>query len=483
MSTEPIPKYPQRMLDSVSGFELDALLIAMEGYRRGLTLKYYKEASAIPNIVMHKSKKSLRKLVFSLSDGEKTHFFYRSRGDKVTESMFNICHDKKKTIDKFKAAGISIAASEEFHVNAQDDIRAYAEKIGYPVVIKPTEGTMGKGVFTHIMSSDEVDEIIQHYKKNIVYKRILVEKHYYGKEYRMHTIGDTMFSAVNRIPANVTGDGVSTISELIDAKNKERKKNPYLKKKPITRDYELKRRLKELNLTEDSVLPDGEQVFIKNLTNLSSGGEGIDETHLISDEVKDMAVRALKSVDGMAQGGVDVIINPDDPKKCIVLEINATAEMPFHMYPTKGAPVNLAAAVIDFYFPETKGAKKHNFYFDINDIDRALKSGVVDDVTVGQPTVENDRVWVYEVHANRLTPGYLERVRLAAVKLGITGYIKKVDDKTGLLILGLNEASKLDTFMKRIKQKYMKTVVERIDKTKELDKDMFMTRSFIVVDK
>ena len=157
--------------------------------------------------------------------------------------------------------------------------------------------------------------------------------------------------------------------------------------------------------------------------------------------------------------------------------------MPVHMYTTQGAPVTFAAAVIDFYFPETKGAKKHNFYFDINDIDRALKSGVVDDVTVGQPTVENDRVWVYEVHANRLTPGYLERVRLAAVKLGITGYIKKVDDKTGLLILGLNEASKLDTFMKRIKQKYMKTVVERIDKTKELDKDMFMTRSFIVVDK
>ena len=69
------------------------------------------------------------------------------------------------------------------------------------------------------------------------------------------------------------------------------------------------------------------------------------------------------------------------------------------------------------------------------------------------------------------------------MKLGITGYIKKVDDKTGLLILGLNEASKLDTFMKRIKQKYMKTVVERIDKTKELDKDMFMTRGFRVINK
>lgn len=483
MSTEPIPKYPQRMLDSVTGFELDALLIAMEGYRRGLTLKYYREGSDVPNIVTHKTKRAYRKLIFSLSDGERTHFFYRSRGDKVTESMFNICHDKKMTIDKFKAAGISIAESEEFHVNKPEDIRAYAEKIGYPVVIKPTEGSMGKGVFTNIMSSDEVDEIIKHYKKNIMFKHILVEKHYFGKEYRMHTIGDTILSAVNRIPANVTGDGVSTISELIDEKNKVRKKNPYYKKKPISRDYEFTRRLKELNLTEDSVLPNGEQVFLKNLTNLSSGGEGIDETHLISDEVKEMAVRALKSVDGMSQGGVDVIIDPDDPTQCIVLEINATAEMSFHMYPYKGEPVNIAAAVIDEYFPETKDAKKHNFYFDLNDIDRALKSLVVEEVTVAQPSVENDRVWEYELRTNLLTPGYLERVRLSAITLGITGYIKKVDSKNALLVLGLNESSDLDTFLKRTKQKYLKTVVQSLKKKNELDKDMFMTRGFRVINK
>lgn len=481
MSNEPIPKYPQRMLDSVSGFELDALLIAMEGYRRGLTLKYYKEASKVPKIVMHKSKKSLRKLVFSLSDGEKTHFFYRSRGDKVTEEMFNICHDKKKTIDKFKAAGVSIAQSEEFHVNQGEEIRAYAEKIGFPVVIKPTEGTMGKAVFTNITSGEEVDEIIKHYKDKVVYKRVLVEKHHFGKEYRMHTIGDTMLSAVNRIPANVTGDGESTISQLIDEKNKARLKNPYLKKKPITRDFELKRRLKELNLSEESVLPAGEQVFIKNLTNLSSGGEGLDETHLISDEVKEMAVRALKSVDGMAQGGVDVIIDPDDPKQCIVLEINATAEMPFHMYPVDGKPVNLAAAVIDFYFPESIGAPKHNFYFDINDIDRALKSAVVDEITVAQPTVTNNEVFAYEMSANIITASYLERVRLAAIKLGITGYVRKVDEERAVMIVGLNESSKINTFLKRIKRKYGRTVINNIEKKRELDKDTFMTRGFVIV--
>lgn len=481
MSTEPIPKYPQRMLDSVSGFELDALLIAMEGYRRGLTLKYYKEASQVPKIVTHKSKKSLRKLIFSLSDGQKTHFFYRSRGDKVTKEMFDICHDKKKTIERFKVAGVSTAQSEAFHVNDHEEIRAYAEKIGYPVVIKPTEGTMGQAVFTNITSSEEVDDIIKHYKEKVLYKRVLVEKHHLGKEYRMHTIGDTMLSAVNRIPANVTGDGVSTISELIDAKNKERLKNPYLKKKPIKRDYEMKRRLKELNLTEDSVLPEGEQVFIKNLTNLSAGGEGLDETHLISDEVKAMAVKALKSVDGMAQGGVDVIIDPDDPTKCIVLEINATAEMPFHMYPVEGTPVNLAAAVVDFYFPETKGVPKHNFYFDINDIDQALKSSIVEDVTVAQPTVTNNRVVVYQVNTNNVTKAYMERVRLAATKLGITGYVRKVDDNVAILILGLNETSKLNTFMKRIKQKYGKTVVKNIEEVRELDKETFMTRGFVIV--
>lgn len=480
MSTEPIPKYPQRLLDSVSGFELDALLIAMEGYRRGLTLKYYKEASDVPKIVTHKSKLSLRKLIFSLSDGEKTHFFYRSRGDKVTEAMFNICHDKKKTIEKFKAAGVSIAESEAFHVRERDDIKAYAEKIGFPVVIKPTEGTMGQAVFTNIMSQEEVDEIIDHYHEKVLYKRVLVEKHIEGKEYRMHTIGDTMLSATHRIPANVTGDGVSTISELIEKKNKIRLQNPYLKNKLIKRDFEMSRRLKELNLTEDSVLPEGEQVFIKNLTNLSAGGEGIDETHLITEEVKAMAVKALKSIDGMAQGGVDVIVNPNDPTKCVVLEINATAEMPFHMYPGQGEPVNLAAANIDFYFPKTKGAPKHNFYFDINDIDRALKSSVVDDITVAQPVHENTAVEVYELKVSRITASYMERVRLAAVKLNIYGYIRKVNDETAVLILGLNDESDFNIFQKRIKRKYRKTIVKSFKKIKDLDKETFMTRGFVI---
>src|SRR5699024_11855069 len=95
-----------------------------------------------------------------------------------------------------------------------------------------------------------------------------------------------------RATANVIGDGQSTIKQLIKEKNKIRKLNPYLAAKPIQIDDDIKRNLQKLGMTEQSILEKGEKVFLRTLSNLSAGGDPIDETDHLPNEVKQIAIRS-----------------------------------------------------------------------------------------------------------------------------------------------------------------------------------------------
>src|SRR5699024_4492030 len=70
------------MLTGVKGFNLDAYVMALEGWRRGLTLKWYYNASDVTDLKMIGFNPLAK--TFSLSQKETIHYFYRSRGDKVT---------------------------------------------------------------------------------------------------------------------------------------------------------------------------------------------------------------------------------------------------------------------------------------------------------------------------------------------------------------------------------------------------------------
>lgn len=85
----------------------------------------------------------------------------------------------------------------------------------------------------------------------------------------------------HRIPANVTGDGFSTIAQLVEKKNKERKqrKNPIHIK--IKLDDEIERLLlSKSNYTFDTIPFDSEMVYLRSNSNVSTG---VRETTFLSD--------------------------------------------------------------------------------------------------------------------------------------------------------------------------------------------------------
>src|SRR5690625_698195 len=161
------PKWlTKKMVRRISGFNLDAYLIALEGWRRGLTLNWYldpAQETALKIIGFFPLGKS-----FSLQSKEKKHFFYRSRGDKVANEAVDIGTNKQQTREKLKEANVPTPKGKGFDVNKVDEMVKYAANIGYPVVAKPTLGSLGKGVTTNIQSEKELIKAIDQDRKSVV---------------------------------------------------------------------------------------------------------------------------------------------------------------------------------------------------------------------------------------------------------------------------------------------------------------------------
>ena len=455
------PHLGERVVKGIKGFNLCSFLVAYEGWRRGLNLRWYHDESS--ECKLSRLNSSILGNFFSLDDGENKHYFYRSRGDKVSNSSVLLVQDKNKTKKQLKEKNISIPLGKEFDINSDKKIIEYAESIGYPVVIKPVSGSMGRGVFVNIQNSQQLSEIIKHYHENIKYKNILLEKHYKGKEYRFYVVGNKVVSAINRIPANIIGDGENTIEELIRLKNIEREKNPYLASKPIKVDYEIEQLLKKQSVDLHYIPNRNEQIFLRELSNLSAGGDPIDCTNEISDEIKQLAVDGLKALPAIPHAGVDIIINPDDPTKGVILEVNATAEISFHSFPLAGNLNDVPAAIIDYYFPDSVQNEKSRFFFDYRSLLGPLKSLSANFIET-YPAPMGKLVGVrFDVVGKLNKVGYMKWIRRQALIEGHHGYVKKLSsDKMSVFVYG-TDLEKLKQFYKKCKKGSKKSRVENVE--------------------
>lgn len=442
----------------ISGFKLCSYLIALEGWRRGLKLKWYKNESNVCKL--QKVSGGSNGVVFSLSDGQQTHFFFRSRGDKVENEAVKVCGDKEETKIHLRNNNVPTPLGEV--IGADEEIIEYAQKIGFPVIVKPINGSMGKGVYTNINSKKELQGILKELRSQFKYKEYLVEKHYYGKEYRIYVVGDQVIGATYRVPANIIGDGRNTIEKLIEIKNEQRKSNPYLKIKPIKVDYEVKYMIKREGYNLQSIPKRGEQVFLREKSNLSSGGDPLDATDELSPEVKEIAVKAFKALPSIPHGGVDIIVDPEDNRKGVVLEINATAEIGFHFYPLKGKARDIGKAVIDYYFPQSKLKDKSIFYFDYKSILEPLASGTVDDLMITDAPSNDILAKKYIVSGKVRKVGYATYIRKQALRLNLIGSVKAVNNRKVEITLVSNNRTKLDNFEKYVKRGSKKSIVKEV---------------------
>ena len=181
---------------------------------------------------------------------------------------------------------------------------------------------------------------------------ILIEEFIGGKEYRFFVIGDETVGILHRVPANIVGDGEKSIEELVSIKNKN-----YLRGKG----YKTPLEKIELGAAEEMFLaaqgknfqyvPEKEEkVFLRENSNISTGGDSIDYTDDIPLVYKEIAVKAAKSA-GAVICGVDMIIkdikNNNPEGNYGIIEINFNPAIHIHCYPYIGKNRRLGEKILD----------------------------------------------------------------------------------------------------------------------------------------
>lgn len=260
-----------------------------------------------------------------------------------------IMENKVVTKKILEQKGIVVPQGKDYFSieEAKKDYRKY----GAGTVIKPKSTNFGLGItiFKEEFSKEDYEKALE-----IAFKEdssILIEKFIKGKEYRIFVIGDEVVGILHRVPANVKGDGKKNIKELVDEKNLDSLRGIGYKT-PLEKiklgDSE-KLFLKEQGLTVEYIPNKNEVIYLRENSNISTGGDSLDYTDDILDIYKEIAVKASKVV-GAKICGVDMMIenikNPNPNGNYAIIELNFNPAIHIHCYPYKGTNRNLGEKIL-----------------------------------------------------------------------------------------------------------------------------------------
>lgn len=418
--------------------------IALEGWRRGLKLKFYNVKNG-----------GKQQTGYALSYRGKEHYFNGSGGDLITDDAYAICEDKNSTNLYLTKAGVPIPESKKFtSENTNEAIVNYAKSIKFPVVLKPTNASSGKGVVSDIKNEQELKKALYYVRNTLCFEDVLIQRYISGDEVRVYVLRDKVLGAVKRIPANIVGDGINSIKKLIEKKNLDRKNIPHLYFRPIKLDNEMQETIESEGYTLDSVLKKDKRLYLKKISNISVGGEPIDVTNELSSENKDIAIQATKAISGLTHAGVDMIIDEKNDT-AVILELNTKPGLGSHLFPVEGTGKNIPKHIIDFYFPETRDNSVNciNSYFNFGDVLDFLKGTSISEIELilQRQSGEVGHAKKYTITGNIKTIDY-HRIRRKALEQRLHGHIKKIDDNNLEIVMASTKELERNEFERMLNQ-------------------------------
>jgi D-alanine-D-alanine ligase-like ATP-grasp enzyme len=181
---------------------------------------------------------------------------------------------------------------------------------------------------------------------------LLIEEFSSGEEFRILATKDSLLGVIKRIPANVIGDGIKTIEQLITEKNTDPRRgdNYTYSLLKIIIDEEVLSLLQEQNLSLSSVPEKNERILLRKKSNISTGGDSIDVTDQIHKNIRVLATNIVRAIPSLPYAAIDFITkdisaNPFDIGYSVV-EINSSPMLSMHHEPYKGVPRNVSKEII-----------------------------------------------------------------------------------------------------------------------------------------
>lgn len=270
-------------------------------------------------------------------------------------AIHTLAQDKQATKVVLNTMGFSTPDGALFAAGEEDAAVAWMRARGCPVCIKPQDGTYGIGIITDLDSEDSLRRAFVTATQN--QSRILVEEQVSARPpsptperatFRFFFVAPAVVAARMDLPANVTGDGQSSVRTLLDRKNAE--KATRCNQPPVILDAQVRGLLARQGLMPDDCPADGRRVLLSTLSNAAQGGDshlappGLHPSYAIE---MDRMFRLLR---GMKVGAADVVLldhtAPCRPETYRVLEVNAAPGMVHFHFPWTGEPQDVAGAII-----------------------------------------------------------------------------------------------------------------------------------------
>ncbi|MCZ6836343.1 MAG: cyanophycin synthetase, partial [Planctomycetota bacterium] len=264
-----------------------------------------------------------------------------------------IACDKEATKSLLDDAGVPVPKGEE--VRTLRGALDVAHDIGFPVVVKPSDGNHGKGATVGITDDEHLELAFDAAKAFSSY--IMVERQLEGHDFRALVIDHQFIAAAHRVPAHVIGDGKKTITELIDVTNQDPRRG-YGHENVLTEievNAMTERVLKHQGFSVDSIPEKGRTVVLKSTANLSTGGTAVDITEQVHPTNVATFERISRIID-LDICGIDIIADnlhePLSESGGGVIEVNAAPGFRMHLSPSEGIGRNVAEPVLDMLFPD-----------------------------------------------------------------------------------------------------------------------------------
>ena len=267
--------------------------------------------------------------------------------DSTSAIAETISRDKDLTKELISSVGVPVPEGRE--VDDADDAVDAAEDIGYPVVVKPTDGNHGRGVFIDLTTADDVRKAYA-----IAVEEgsgVLVERSIQGIEHRLLVIGGKLIAANRSDLITVTGDGKQTVQELIDTQINidPRRGSTELHPLSIIRiDTAAQMELDRQKLTADGIPESGREVLIQR--NANHAFDCTDEVHPDTAAIASLAARVV----GLDIAGIDLVCQdvskPLATQGGAIVEVNAGPSLLMHIKPGVGKPRPVGQAIVNNLF-------------------------------------------------------------------------------------------------------------------------------------
>lgn len=285
-----------------------------------------------------------------LGYGVHQHRIWTAETDKTSAIAESISSDKDLTKSLLSSCGVPVP--EGRIVASPDDAWEAAEEIGIPVVVKPSDGNHGRGVSTNLKTQADIEAAYRLAEGEG--SEVIVERFIPGNEHRLLVVGGKLVAAARGELACVVGDGVSSITRLIDSQINTDPRRGTSEDFPlnlvlIDEDPAVRLELERQGLTADSVPPAGQTVLIQR-----NGNVAFDVTDQVHPEVAEAASLAARIV-GLDIAGVDLVAEdisrPLAEQNGAIVEVNAGPGLLMHLKPADGPPRPVGQAIVGHLFP------------------------------------------------------------------------------------------------------------------------------------